>query len=401
MRRLAWALTAITVALAAATAALAIADDGTRLPAAEGGSVDALGELMFAVMVVAFGGLGALLATRRPRNPIGWILVVSALSLGVSGIARGWCVRAFYADPGSQPPPDLLLWVGNWIWVFGFPPLITVLLLLFPDGRLPSRRWRPVGWAVGATLTMLAVGFAFEPGSLDDFPRVDNPFGIEGGIGRAVDAVQAAGFAALFVGAIGSAAALVVRFRRSHGVERQQLKWMAAAAALVVAAWLTYSLLDQLFGVNGAFFLPIFLLAIPAAATVAILRYRLYDLGRIVNRTLVYLALSGTLAATYLGLVLLLGLTLGESNVAIAISTLAVAALFRPARARIQAAVDHRFYRRRYDASRTLEAFGGRLRDEVDLDALQAELVGVVGQTVQPAHVTLWLPRNDSRTHGP
>jgi hypothetical protein len=401
VRRLAWAMTAITVALAAGTASLAILDHGTRLPAGEGGEVEALGELMFAVMIIAFGALGALLATRRPRNPIGWILVVSAFSLGVSGIARGWYVRGFYADPGSAPPPELLLWVGNWIWVFGFPPLITVLLLLFPDGRLPSRRWRPVGWVVGTTLAMLAIGFAFEPGSLDDFPLVENPFGISGTLGRAVDAVQAAGFAVLIVGAIGSATALVVRFRRSHGVERQQLKWMAAAASLVVVAWLVNSALDQLFGVNSAFFLPIFLLAIPTAATVAILRYRLYDLGRIVNRTLVYGALTATLGATYFGLVLLLGLTLGQSNVAIAVSTLAVAALFRPARARIQAAVDHRFYRRRYDATRTLEAFGGRLRDELDLDALQAELVGVVGQTVQPAHVTLWLPRNDSRTHGP
>jgi hypothetical protein len=354
VRRLAWALTAITVALAAATAWLAIVDDGTRLPAAESGSVDALGELMLALMVVAFVGLGALLATRRSRNPIGWILVVSALSLGVSGIARGWYVRAFYADPGSQPPPDLLLWVGNWIWVFGFPPLITVLLLLFPDGRLPSRRWRPVGWAVGATLALLAIGFAFEPGGLDDFPRVENPFGVHGDLGRLVDTLQATGFAVLVFGAIGSGAALVVRFRRSHGVERQQLKWMAAAAALVIIAWLINSFLDQAFGVNSAFFLPIVLLAIPAAATVAILRYRLDDLGRIVNRTLVYGALTATLGATYLGLVLLIGLTLGTSNVAIAISTLAVAALFRPARARIQAAVDHRFDRRRYDAARTL-----------------------------------------------
>ena len=391
MRRLAWALSAITVALAAGTAAFAIVDDGTRLPAADGGEVEPLGELMFAVMVIAFGGLGALLATRRPRNPIGWILVVSALSLSVSGIARGWYVHGFYADPGSQPPPDLLLWVGNWIWVFGFPPLITVLLLLFPDGRLPSRRWRPVGWVVGTTLAMLAIGFAFEPGGLDDFPRVENPLGASGGLGRLVDAVQAAGFAVFVAAAIGSASALVVRFRRSRGVERQQLKWMAAAAALVVVAWLTNSLLDQAFGVNSAFFLPIFLLAIPTAATVAILRYRLYDLGRIVNRTLVYGALTATLAATYLGLVLLLGLTVGESNVAIAISTLAVAALFRPARARIQAAVDHRFYRRRYDAAQTLEAFGVRLRDELDLDALQAELRDVVGETVQPTQVSLWL----------
>jgi len=191
--------------------------------------------------------------------------------------------------------------------------------------------------------------------------------------------------------ALASMAALLSRFRRSHSVERQQLKWMAAAAALAVAAFFLNGLLDQVFGVNSFFMLPLALLAIPAAATVAILRYRLYDLGRVVNRTLVYGALTFTLGATYLVLVLIVGLAVGESDLAIAASTLAIAALFRPARARIQALVDRRFYRRRYDAAQTLDAFSGRLRDEVDLETLGAELRAVVGQTMRPTKVTLWL----------
>ena len=392
MRWLAWGAAALTAALAAATLAFAYVNDGTPHAADEGGEIVSLaGEIAYSLNFVAFAALGALLASRRPRNPIGWILCVAPLSLGVSGAVTGWYVRAFYADPGSPPPPDALLWLAGWIWVFGFIPLITALMLLFPDGRLPSRRWWPAGALVGLVLATLSLGYALEPGPLDDFPRVANPLGLSGWLGEAAQACLGVGHALLILSAIASAAALVWRFRRSHGVERQQLKWMAAAAAVFVVAFIANSLLDQVLGVTSNFLLLPFLLALPAAATVAILRYRLYDLGRIVNRTLVYGALTATLAATYLGLVLLIGLTLGESNVAIAVSTLAVAALFRPARARIQALVDRRFYRRRYDAQRTLEAFSARLRDEVDVDALSDELRRVVGQTVQPTEVRLWL----------
>jgi len=400
MRRLAWVAFAATAAMAVATAVYAFIDHGTRLPAAEGTSVSGPGELMFSVMMVAFSALGTLLATRRPHNPIGWILSLASLALAVTGWARAWYVHAEYAAPGSQPAPDALLWFANWIFVWGFFPLVTALLLLFPDGRLPSRRWWPVAALIALALTCLTIGFAFEPGALDSYGRAQNPLAVGGPPGEVVMFLQVVGYPVFLFAAIGSVAALVTRFRRSRGVERQQLKWMCAAAAFAVVAWFVNGVLDQAFGINSAFFLPIVLLTIPVAATVAILRYRLYDLGRIVNRTLVYVALSATLAATYLGLVLLLSLTVGESNLAIAVSTLAVAALFRPARARIQAVVDRRFYRRRYDAARTLEAFGAHLRDEIELESLAASLRGVVHDTVQPAHVTLWLPRNDSRTHG-
>ena len=391
--RAAAAVTAVTLLLAAVTAVFGFADHGTRLPAAEGGVVNGPGEAMFGFMVAAFAALGALLATRRPRNPIGWILCAAPFSLGVTGVARGWYVHALYADPGSRPAPEALLWVANWIWVIGFIPLITALLLLFPDGRLPSRRWWPAAALVGAALASLLVGNAFEPGAMDGYPRVENPLAAGPELDGPVELLQTLGHPIFAVAAIVSACALVSRFRRSHGVERQQLKWMAAAAALAVLAWLINAALDQALGINSAFFLPIVLLAIPAAATLAILRYRLYDLGRIVNRTLVYLALTATLAGAYLGLVLLLGLAVGESDVAIAAATLAVAALFRPARARIQGLVDRRFYRRRYDADQTLERFSGRLREELDLEAVSAHLRGAVGESVQPAHVSLWLRR--------
>jgi hypothetical protein len=393
--RLAWSAFGLTVVVAVTATVFAFVDDGTRLPPPDSGEITWAGSLTFAVMIAAFAALGALLASRRPRNPIGWILCASPLCLAFTELARNWYVHTLIAEPGSLPLTSGLMWAANWAWIPGFMPLLTLLLLLFPDGRPPSRRWRPVGWLAGLAMALLIVGYAFAPGALEDYPRVDNPVGVEGTVGDALEVFQGVGFPFFALAAIGSMASLVVRFRRSRGVERQQLKWMAAAAALVVAAWLVNAFFDQVVGSDISLILPLALLALPTAATVAILRYRLYDLGLVVNRTLVYGALTAALAGSYLGIVLLLQLALepltSDSGLAIAGSTLAVAALFRPLRGRIQELVDRRFYRRRYDAARTVESFSARLRDEVELDALSAELRGVVRETVQPAHVSLWL----------
>jgi hypothetical protein len=393
--RLAWSAFGLTVVIALAATVFAFVDDGTRLPPPDSGEVTGPATLTFAVMIAAFAALGAVLASRRPRNPIGWILCASPLCLAFTELARNWYVHTLIAEPGSLPLASGLMWAANWSWIPGFMPLLTLLLLLFPDGRPPSRRWRPVGWLAGLAMALLIVGYAFAPGRLEDYPRVDNPVGLGGAAGDALEVFQFIGFPLFALAAIASMASLVVRFRRSHGVERQQLKWMAAASALVVAAWLVNAFFDQVIGEDVSLILPLALLALPAAATTAILRYRLYDLGLVVNRTLVYGALTATLAGAYIGTVLLLQLALepltSDSGLAIAGSTLAVAALFRPLRGRIQELVDRRFYRRRYDAARTVEGFSARLRDQVELEALSAELRGVVGQTVQPAHVSLWL----------
>jgi hypothetical protein len=392
--RIAWSAFGLTALIAVATIVVGFVDHGTSLPRPDSGEVSGPGALSFGLMIVAFAGLGALLASRRPRNPIGWILVLSPVFLAFTQVARDWYTHTLFADPGSLPLAPGLMWAANWAHIPGFMPLLTLLLLLFPDGRPPSRRWRPVAWLAIAAMGTLIVGYALAPGPLEDYPRVDNPLGVEP-LGDVTEGLMFIGFPLFALAALLSMASLVVRFRRSHGVERQQLKWMAAAAALVVTAWFVSAFFDQALQTDVSLILPLALLALPAAATIAVLRYRLYDLGLVVNRTLVYAALSATLAGCYLGLVLLLQLALdpltGDSGLAIAGSTLAVAALFRPLRARIQAIVDRRFYRRRYDAARTVESFSARLRDEVELDSLSAELRSVVRDTVQPAHVSLWL----------
>jgi hypothetical protein len=387
----AWTLLAIYVALAAAAVALVVF---------QGASADALGALGFA----GFAGVGTLIALRRPSNAVGWLLLTIAITFagGEDGMD--------YVEEASNPARVSVAWMMSWSEYVWFWLAVVFLPLLFPHGRLPSRRWRPALWLGGAGLALGAVGSALTPGpfELREGSRIDNPLGVDGGVPEALGLISTL---AQVIAVVLAAASLVVRFRRARGVERQQLKWFAYVGFLALACLSIAMVGNSLSGgdapaltalavVGWLTGLTLVGLGLPAATGLAILRHRLYDVDVVIRRTLVYAALTITLGATYLGLVLLVGLAVGRSGFAVAVSTLAVAALFRPALGRIQAVVDRRFYRRRYDAARTLEAFGLRLRDELDLEALAADLRGVVDQTVQPAHVSLWLrsPRLTART---
>src|SRR4051812_21826407 len=378
---------------------LTIADVGGADPSGFGGSVPmAVFEL---VAFTALAAIGALIASRQPRNPIGWIISAAPLLLEVGTLCERAYSSALLTDPGSTSAAQLALWLANWIWVPALVPVLTLVPLFFPTGKPPTPRWRWLLRLAAAGGAAVAVGFALAPGPLDNYPKVDNPLGLGAGLSGVIDAITGLGFLMLAVAVLGSAAAVIYRFRRSRGVERQQLKWVAAATAVSGLGWSAMagvgSFVDSPTGDFdlGWILLVLGMLVIAGAVGIAMLRYRLYDIDVVINRTLVYGALTATLAAAYLGSVLLLqlalsGLTSG-SGLSIAASTLAVAGLFRPARARIQALVDRRFYRSKYDAGRTLESFAARLRDEVDLSALDAELRGVVADTMQPAHVSLWL----------
>jgi hypothetical protein len=378
----AWTLLAIYVALAAAAVALVVF---------QGASADALGALGFA----GFAGVGTLIALRRPNNAVGWLLLTIAITFA------GGEVGMDYVEEASNPARVSVAWMMSWSEYVWFWLAVVFLPLLFPHGRLPSRRWRPALWLGGAGLALGAVGSALTPGpfELREGSRIDNPLGVDGGVPEALGLISTL---AQVIAVVLAAASLVVRFRRARGVERQQLKWFAYVGFLALACLSIAMVGNSLSGgdapaltalavVGWLTGLTLVGLGLPAATGLAILRHRLYDVDVVIRRTLVYAALTITLGATYLGLVLLVGLAVGRSGFAVAVSTLAVAALFRPALGRIQAVVDRRFYRRRYDAARTLEAFGLRMRDELDLEALAADLRGVVDQTVQPAHVSLWL----------
>jgi hypothetical protein len=402
---LAWAVCALTVAVALASLVLAIVDPNSGGPThvsasgpspqdePEGGYVPyaAFNALVFST----FAMVGAIVAIRRPRNPVGWFFGAGALlwSLGVLSSGVYWHMAFGRANPPAAA--DYFAWFATWSFLPAFVLLLALVPLLFPTGAPPSPRWRKVGWTAAVAGVVATGSNAFAPGSLEaaDFPWVDNPFGV-GGLG--LDTLAAVSFPVVGVAALAGIVSLVVRYRRAHGVERQQLRWVAGAGCLLVLAAIGGSAASGWLG-QGAGWIGILLglLGVAVAVAIALLRYRLYDLDVVVNRTLVYAGLTALLAATYLVCVLLLQLVAsgaaGGSSLAVAVSTLAVAALFRPARERIQHAVDHRFYRRKYDAARTIEAFSTRLRDEVDLDALDHELSAVVRDTLQPRHVSLWL----------
>jgi hypothetical protein len=388
---LAWLLCGVSMLLGVAGAVFGVRNGYRPIELVREVSVGVL-------LAVTFPLVGALVASRRPGNPLGWIFCLIGLSQGL--VTAGWeyATYALRTAPGTVPGGELASWFGAWAWAPGLGLLLTFGLLLFPDGRLPSPRWRPVAWlsavpvAVWCGPVAVAAWTARGPELLD--PAGEDPSGA-----GVVETMGFLSFQLMLVCGLASVLSLVLRFRRSRGVERQQLKWFVYAAAVTVTGVVVTetlvvpegSVLDGVLALLGLAVVP----SIPVAAGVAILRYRLYDIDRIINRTLVYGVLTALLAGVYAGGAVLLPrlLDLGESQLTVAASTLAVAALFQPARRRVQSSVDRRFNRARYDAAQTVERFSARLRDEVDLDALNAELLAVVDQTVQPSSASLWLRR--------
>jgi hypothetical protein len=382
-RRLAWGLAAFAVLLMSGAEALALAT----------GTGGELRDLFIWAIALVFSAVGALIASRHPGNAIGWLFLGAGVAAGVAALASSYADYWVEARDGPVLLGKTAALYGDLSWIPWILVPSTFLLLLFPDGRLLSRRWRPVAWCAAAAIGGGFVAGALHAGPMEDRPQLTNPYGVESPL---IDALQGLSFFLLFIGIVGSVASLILRFRRARGEQRQQIKWLAFAGAVAGTCVIVFTALYDIVGedvANAAIMLGV--LSIPLAAGMAILRYRLYDIDVVINRTLVYGALTATLAAAYLGCVLLLQLLLngitGDSGLAVAGSTLAVAALFRPARARIQGAVDRRFYRRKYDAAQTLERFGAQLRDEVDLGALRAELRSVVADIMQPAHVSVWL----------
>jgi hypothetical protein len=358
------------------------------------------------VVTVSFTALGLLLASRRPEHPIGWLFCAAGLVIGLEHFCGEYSIYALLAQPSSLPAGQAAAWLTSWVWV-PFTALLAFLALLFPDGRLPSRRWLPFAWLVGIATVALATVSALLPGPVCEVCPTENPLGIE-----ALEGVSALDFAlmeALFFGVLGlpAMASLFLRYRRAISVERQQIKWVAYAISVVVLAAICRSFLGNVVhsatGEWWAWWIGQGTLSVGFAGTsiamgIAILRYRLYEIDILINRTLVYGSLTALLALVYFGGVattqaIFRTITSHEEQpqLAIVVSTLVIAALFNPLRRRIQGFIDRRFYRRKYDARKTLEAFSAKLRDETDLDALSDDLVGVVRETMQPAHVSLWL----------
>jgi hypothetical protein len=348
----------------------------------------------------AYPTVGAVIVARRPRNPVGWLCCAVGLLLGPAFLGQDYAWYTLVHKPGSLPGGQAMAWLGQWPWrvVLG---LLSFLLLLFPSGQLVSARWRPVAWAAAAGTVLLGLWAALAPRPLEGagLERLTNPLGIHGA--ETIFRVLQAAAAVLLVATVLAAASMVVRFRRARGEERQQLKWFTYTAVLSVLVWLVFIVTgaaDRLPAALGITIALIWLVAVPAAIGVAMLRYRLYDIDRLINRTLVYGLLTALLGGAYAGLVLALGQVFGRSSsLAVAIATLTIAAAFQPARRRVQQVVDRRFNRRRYDAATTIAGFSARLRQQLDLEALTVELLAVVDQTMEPTTVSLWLRPSPDR----
>jgi hypothetical protein len=358
-------------------------------------------DVLIVVLMLLYQTVGALVASRRPKNPIGWIFLGTGLVANAfQGFAFGYADYSLYVRDGSLPVTEYMAWLSEWIAI-PFVALATVLLLLlFPTGSLPSRKWRVVVWMAVCGTVMFTLWEASTLGSLETHPSIDNPVAIGRAVGNDIELVGKVGMFLLLVSALFAALSVINRLVQARGDERQQLKWFTFAAGLMLGGFLVAMLFSQWYPLNEiAFFLGfIGYYFFPIAIGISILRYRLYEIDLIINRTLVYGSLTLMLALVYFGGVtatqaLFTALTGQEEQpqLAIVVSTLVIAALFTPLRRRIQRFIDRRFYRRKYDARKILEAFSTQLRNETDLEALGDDLVGVVRETMQPAHVSLWL----------
>src|SRR5918992_191145 len=399
--RVAWIICALSLALATmdlVLVALNSSHPDVRIPEPWIGHT---------VSAVAFSSVGAVVGSRRPENPIGWLFCAIGVFAAVVLLSSEYAAYALLAQPDSLPGGLAMVWIRAWVWV-PYVGLFVLLFLVFPDGWPQSRALR---WFTSLVLFVIAYGTvlaAFSPGPIDAIGgAVDNPLGMKalGGVGTnsAVGPLESV----LYVLGIVAAASLFGRMRRARGVQRQQIKWFAYATVVLVGGVVLDFTVSEATGVSWlgkiGFVLRMFGLAgLPMAIGIAVLRYRLYNIDQIINRTLVYSLLTAMLLALYFGAIVVLqrifvSLTGEKSTVAIVASTLLIAALFTPLRRRIQSFIDRRFYRRKYDARKTLEAFSSKLRDETDLEALSDDLVGVVRETMQPAHVSLWLHPDEPR----
>jgi hypothetical protein len=411
---LAWSLAALSLLLCAASIVLEVAARSVQPPPSWGTGGDSA-VLIVVLPFLAFPLVGTLIASKRPKNPIGWICLAVGIIWMIMLISSSYGVYGLLARPGSVPFPAAIGSLGVWMWVPAVGLLGTYLILLFPDGRLPSKRWRPLAWLSGVAIVLVSAGSALSPGPMDGLPGIPNPFGLEKYPWVADATLSLTLLLPLCI--LASAVSLVLRFLRSRGEEREQIKWLAFAALILGLGFSFYVipgniLPDEAGGVDPLWenlledAVTLSFAGVPVAVGIAILRYRLYEIDLLINRTLVYGSLTAMLAVVYFGGVattqaIFRALTGQEEQpqLAIVVSTLMIAALFNPLRRRIQSFIDRRFYRRKYDAAKTLESFSAKLRDETDLDALSDELVGVVRETMQPAHVSLWL-RPDAASKG-
>jgi hypothetical protein len=353
------------------------------------------------MVAVGYSTVGAIVASRLPESPIGWLFCAIGLIFGVSHFSAEYAAYALLAPSRSLPGGKAFAWLTSWVWVGGLG-LIVFLDLLFPNGRLPSARWRWFARFTAIVLLPAAILAALSPGLILSSTLI-NPLGIER-LPNASKEIEAFMYALVVVGA----SSMLARLRQAGRIERQQIEWFAYATAVAISGVILKNTVYPAVGEMWVWWVGLVLTTVgvvssPVAMGIAIFRYRLYQIDFIINRTLVYGSLTAVLAAVYLGGVVLLqyafrALTGEGSQLAVVTSTLIIAALFIPLRRRIQGFIDRRFYRRKYDARKTLETFSGKLRNQTDLDALSDDLVGVVRETMQPAHVSLWLrPETSSK----